>query len=251
MTMTAKKAAVAVAPRDHYERLLAQHYTWMFGASFAEKVGCEKLLLREAGVLEPGVAMDLGCGSGFQSVALAELGASHVHAVDSSAALLHELKLHAGELPVTAHHGDLMAFDSLAVEPVDTVVCMGDTLTHLGARDDVRALLARISVALSPGGRVVLSWRDLSAPPEGLDRFIPVRGDDERIMTCFLEDWGDTVLVHDLVHQRKGGVWQLRKSAYAKLKLSEDFVISTVEAAGLRVVHRRTSRGMAVVAATR
>ena len=249
--MTAKKAAAEATPREHYERLLAQRYTWMFGASFAEKVGQEKLLLREAGVLEPGIAMDLGCGSGFQSVALAELGASCVHAVDSSAALLRELELHAGGLPVTAHERDLMAFDQLAIGPLDTVVCMGDTLTHLVAPDDVRVLLAKIAAVLSPGGRVVLSWRDLSAPPEGLDRFIPVRGDDQRIMTCFLEDRGDTVLVHDLVHEKEDGDWQLRVSAYPKLKLSEDFVVSTVEAAGLRVMHRRAVRGMLVVAATR
>ncbi len=251
MTATAKIAAAAATPREHYERLLAQHYTWMFGASFAEKVGDEKALLREAGVVTPGVAIDLGCGSGFQSVALAELGASRVHAVDSSAALLQELGLHTGGLPVTAHEGDLLAFDQLAFESVDTVVCMGDTLTHLGAPDDVRALLAKIAVALSPGGRVILSWRDLSAPPEGLNRFIPVRSDDERIMTCFLEDLGDAVLVHDLVYEKEDGAWQLRKSAYPKLKLSEEFVISTAESAGLRVVHRQVVRGMLVVAATR
>jgi protein-L-isoaspartate O-methyltransferase len=47
--------------------------------------------VRQAGVTEPtgtGIARDLGCGSGFQSIALAELGYPTVIAVDSSAKLL-------------------------------------------------------------------------------------------------------------------------------------------------------------------
>jgi len=251
VTAVPDKAAAATTPQEHYERVLAQHYTWMFGAPFAQKVVDEQALLRDAGIVAPGVAIDLGCGPGFQSVALAELGATRVHAIDTSTTLLRELERHAGDLPIVAHQGNLMEFDQVVDEPPDTVVCMGDTLTHLGTPDDVAVLLVKTAAALAPGGRLVLSWRDLSMPPEGLDRFIPIRGDDERIMTCFLEDRGDTVLVHDLVYVREGTAWQLQKSAYAKLKLSSDFVTSVVAAAGLRLVHQRNVRGMVVVAATK
>lgn len=247
----AKTDADVATPQDHYERVLAQHYTWMFGVPFAQKVAEQMALLRQAGVAEPKVAVDLGCGSGFQSVALANLGANRVHAIDTSAALLRELEGHAGDLPITTHEADLMIFDRIVGERADTIVCMGDTLTHLGSPNDVATLFRKIARMLSAGGRLVLSWRDLSIPPEGLNRFIPLRSSDERIMTCFLEDRGETVLVHDLVHVRGEAGWQLQKSAYPKLKLSLDCVTSVLESTGLEPVHRQDVQGMIVLAVTR
>ena len=87
-------------PKTHYEKLLAQYYTWMFGVSFADKVAEQQALLQR--ILGPapvsggtrGAALDLGCGPGFQSLALAELGFAPVIALDTSAALLAELRAH-------------------------------------------------------------------------------------------------------------------------------------------------------------
>jgi hypothetical protein len=133
---------------------------------------------------------------------------------------------------------------------LDTIVCMGDTLTHLADKADVAVLFAKVANALRDGGRLVLSWRDLSHPPDGLDRFIPLRGTDDRTMVCFLEDRGETVLVHDLVHVRRGkDDWQLHKSAYPKLKLSPDWVRAALADAGLTPVTETTVRGMTVLAA--
>lgn len=237
-------------PQEHYERVLAQHYTWMFGVPFAQMVEGQKALLREAGVNKPGMALDLGCGSGFQAVALADLGAVHVHAVDTSAALLRELGGYACGRPVTTHEMDLMAFDLVVGAGADTIVCMGDTLTHLASKSDITVLFSKFANCLRKGGRLVLSWRDLCQPPVGLDRFIPIRSTDDRTMVCFLEDQGKTVLVHDLVQIRDKDGWQLQKSAYTKLKLSPRWIRSALGQAGLDPDYEQTTRGMTVLAAT-
>lgn len=239
--------------QDHYDHLLAQHYTWMFGASFADKVAEQTALLQQAGVTATGVVVDLGCGPGFQSVALAHMGATEVHAVDTSGDLLRELTTYIEDQdppsPITLHQADLTTFSTRVTGPADTIICMGDTLTHLTSLDAVAGLFKSIAVALSPGGRVVLSWRDMSTPATGLDRFIPLHSDDERIMTCFLEDCGDTVQVHDLVHVRTDDGWQLTKSAYPKLKLSVAWVVSALGAAGLQATYQSDARGMTLLAA--
>ncbi len=237
--------------QEHYERMLARHYTWMFGVTFDNKIAEQCALLREAGIGEPGTAVDLGCGSGFQTLALTQLGAVRVHAIDSCRALLDELKGRANGLPITHHESDLRRFDHCVAAPVDTIVCMGDTLTHLERRDDVSALIDTIASALTPGGRCILSWRDLSAPPKGLDRFIPLRHDPDRIMTCFLEDQGETVLVHDLVHVLGPEGWRFERSAYPKLKLAPDWVRSQMTKAGLPPYFERTVHGMIILAAMR
>lgn len=142
-----------------------------------------------------------------------------------------------------------MTFDAIVREGADTIVCMGDTLTHLASTADVVTLVCRIAGALSPGGRLLLSWRDLSAPPAGLDRFIPIHATDERIMTCFLEDVGDAVLVHDLVYVKRAGTWQLRKSAYPKLKLPAERVAGALGDAGLVLEREESTSGMTMFAA--
>lgn len=245
------KSPAMVSVQDHYEHLLADHYTWMFGVSFSEKVAEQKALLDEAGASAPGVAVDLGCGSGFQSIALAELGADRVHAFDTSRALLAELKGHARGKPITTYDTDLMAFDELITTEPNTIICMGDTLTHLPSREDVAALFRKIGEALSKSGQFVLSYRDLSASPTGLERFIPVHSSDDRIMICFLEDAGDTVLVHDLVQVRDATGWALQKSAYPKLKLPLEGIKEQLAEVGLTVTYEQTHRGMIVLSAAR
>lgn len=216
--------------RDHYESLLAEHYSAMFG-DFDGKVAEQATLLGRLGVdkAAPRRALDLGCGSGFQSIALAKLGFD-VTAVDFSRRLLDELSERSRGLPVQTVVGDLAQpadiESRIGTAPFGVAVCMGDTLTHLATVREVAALFAKVADWLTPGGLLVLTWRDLSQPHYGVDRFIPVVLSDERMMTCFLDhDRPDSVLVHDLVHARGAdGAWQLSKSSYRKLRLSPDVV---------------------------
>lgn len=220
----------------HYETLLARHYTWMFGMPFADKVAEQRALLEGFGVTPGGLAVDLGCGSGFQAVALADMGFSRVLAVDTSGALLAELETRRDGRPIETAEADLRALSSL-VPPggADAVVCMGDTITHLERREDVSHLFRDIAEALVPGGAFVLTWRDLSAELTGTDRFISVASDADRVMTCFLEYEPERVVVHDLIHVREDGTWTLHKSSYRKLRLSAEWVARELQATGLHV----------------
>ena len=66
----------------------------------------------------------------------------------------------------------------------------------------------------------VITYRDLTKELFGTDRFIPVRSDENKIMTCFLEfENEDSVVVHDLVYMRRDSGWSLNKSSYRKLRL--------------------------------
>ena len=63
---------------EHYERLLAEHYSWMLG-DFELAVSGQRDLLIQLGVhypkpASPCWALDVGAGFGTQSLALADLG---------------------------------------------------------------------------------------------------------------------------------------------------------------------------------
>jgi SAM-dependent methyltransferase len=237
--------------KDHYARLLAAHYSWMFG-DFDAKVAEQKALFESLGLgpAQGARALDLGCGSGFQSFALAELGYA-LTAVDSSPALLAELEEHTSGQAIRTVEADLLDLAEHVREAVDLIVCMGDTLTHLGSFVDVEWLFERALEALTPGGRLVLTFRDLSRAAEGLDRFIPLRSTPEKIMTCFLEYGAHIVTVHDLIHIKEGETWRLEKSCYRKLRLSADCVADMLESAGYRLAHRAEEKGLVTLLAAR
>ncbi|MEV0215797.1 class I SAM-dependent methyltransferase [Micromonospora sp. ALFpr18c] len=243
---------------QHYDGFLADHYTWMFGAPHAALVEEQLGVLRRAGVAEPtgtGVAVDLGCGSGFQSIALARMGHPTILAVDSSAKLLAELELYAGDHPaIRVVQDDLCEVAAnLPAGTAELAVCMGDTLTHLPDRTAVTQLLADLYAALTPGGRLVLSFRDLSTSRTGTSRIIPVHSDADTILTCILEYGPDVVTVHDLLHQRTAQRdWTLSTSAYRKLRIAPDWVADRLAEVGFRHVrHAPAPRRMTLVTAAR
>ncbi|MGC1869601.1 MAG: class I SAM-dependent methyltransferase [Acidobacteriaceae bacterium] len=228
--------------QDHYDNLLAKHYTWMFATTFDAKVSEQKAILEEA-LQTPadcfGLAVDLGSGPGFQTIALTEMGFSSVIAVDTNDFLLKELQSHQGHRPVRTVCSDLLKLREF-VPPMaaQLIVCMGDTITHLPSKDAVEALLLSVADTLAPDGKFVITYRDLSVEATGLDRFIPVHADDGKVMTCFLEfDRPDSVLVHDLVYSREGSKWLLEKSAYRKLRLPVDWLQDAMKRVGF-IVHR-------------
>lgn len=235
--------------KEHYERLLARNYTWMFGKPFDEKVAEQKTILQDALAVSGlnvrnGLAIDLGCGPGYQSIAMAQMGFCPVIAIDSSASLLVELRSHTQDLPIQAVENDILHLEQL-VSPRSgqVIVCMGDTITHLEDRAAVLNLFRAISTTLAAGGVFVLTYRDLSDPLYETDRFIPVQSDDHRIMTCFLEfDQPETVMVHDLVHTRGAAGWQFEKSCYRKLRLPLDWLERALLDSGFTVTRGQAGR---------
>jgi SAM-dependent methyltransferase len=229
---------------EHYENLLAERYTWMAGG-MESKIAESQAFFEAQGLTPKGnrLAVDLGSGPGFQSIALARLGYK-VTAIDSSLKLLSELRAHAGELNIKTAEDDLLNFQEHLTDPAELIVCMGDTLTHLGSKEDVRRLFTATYSSLVPGGHLIITFRDLSAELKGVDRFIPVRSDEDRIFTCFLEYEPEHVQVHDLVYERNGGEWSLQKSFYQKLRLSYNWVREALELEGFEIFQGTSERGV-------
>lgn len=229
--------------QKHYEEFLAQRYLWLSGGMEANLRRFEAFF-RDNDIVprKSGIAIDLGAGPGYQSIPLARSG-FRVLAFDLSKTLLGFLQAEAEELPIQVHNADMLSFGTASPSAVELVICMGDTLPHLPKREDVSQLISEIAKRLEPGGRCILSFRDMNQPLTGLDRFIPVRSDNMRIFTCFLEYGPERVTVHDLVYEREQEGWSLHKSAYCKLRLDPDAVCGMLAKAGLRTQRPFQERG--------
>jgi SAM-dependent methyltransferase len=236
---------------DHYEAHLAPVYLWMSGgvdAAFAR--GNAEIAALLPHLATGTTAVDLGAGFGMHAIPLGRRGYSVV-AVDSSTLLLEELRRHAAGLPVSAVQDDLLSFQRYVNSRVDLILIMGDTLTHLPDRSAVQTLIARAAESLCPGGQFIATFRDYTSALAGDARFIPVRADENRILTCFLEYGDDHVDVHDLLHERQGSVWQFKLSGYRKLRLSPAWVGGALDDAGFSVRNEPGPSGMVRLIATR
>ena len=236
--------------RQHYDNFLAEHYSWMFG-DFHAKVQENIDFFRLNGI-EPrsgGKALDLGCGSGFQSIALAKLG-FRVLAIDMCETLLNELRNRSAGRDIDAVQGDILDYSMYADKgPFEVAVCMGDTLTHLQNTQEVSALLANIYPLLEQGGRLALSFRDLTAELKGIDRIIPVRSDDDKIMATFLEYEKTQVNVHDIVFVKGDSGWDLRKSTYKKLRIGMHQVHDFLQHLDFKIISSEVQEGFSVIIA--
>jgi SAM-dependent methyltransferase len=235
---------------DHYSQLLAPIYSWMSGSVEAALEAGKEEIGEALRPLPPNArVVDLGAGFGMHAIPLARAGA-HVLAVDSSPELLTELDRLAEGLHVETVADDLLSFRAHLTDKAAAVLCLGDTLTHLPEHTHVDFLVQEVHEALAPGGQFVLSFRDYSEPLEGLARFIPVRSDERRILTCFLEYEEDTVVVHDILHERAGDSWDARVGSYRKLRLSPDRVIASLETGGFDVRRQPGLRGLVRIVGT-
>jgi SAM-dependent methyltransferase len=235
------------SPQDHYREHLGPVYDWSLG-DFEQAAARAQAQLAAAG-LGPGaaaLAVDLGCGSGRQSVPLLRLG-YRVLAIDGCSVLLEALAERARGLPLRAVEDDLRRFRRHLAEPAAAIVCMGDVLLHLESREDVRALLADAARSLAPDGKLVLAFRDLTSLPT---RFVAVRSDDARILTCVLDEEGPYVVVNDLLHERGEAGWKMSVSSYRKLRVSPEDVRADAASARLRVTAVRHEQGVVTMVAS-
>lgn len=236
--------------RKHYDELLARHYSWMLGDY---ETNVRKYMdFFKTHLLVPLLskrAIDLGCGTGFQCMALAGMGFKVV-GIDRSLPLLDELKRRSNGHSVRAVQGDITEFQTSAAQlPVEIITCMGDALTHLDSFDKVASLFDKIYRSLEKGGVTVLSFRDNLRELKGAERMIPVRSDDKRIMTAFIEFAGNHVIVNDMIYTKEGSGWSVEKGSYKKLRIGAQWASRQLEKCGFRIMWEGTEDGFTEIIA--
>jgi cyclopropane fatty-acyl-phospholipid synthase-like methyltransferase len=181
------------------------------------------------------VALDLGAGGGYHARALAERG-FEVIAVDTSAGLLHELSEFCAGFGVTPVQADLL--DDRVYRrraPFALILCLGDTLAHLSTHDDVKRLIEQSGNLLTPGGKLVVQFREQPTDMSPQNSVFTTRSERDRIMECVLHFWPDRIWVTDIVHEWIGGTWRSMRGTYPKLRLTVDEIVEQARVAGLGI----------------
>jgi SAM-dependent methyltransferase len=140
---------------------LAHLYDWSGALDFAEKMlGRDTALLEANQIVPPSRILDLACGTGTLSLALAKRG-YEVIGIDISEEMLTlaREKQDNASLTLQWHRDDMRYF--LLDEPVDVVLCHYDSLNHLSNESELRAAFLQVSQALKPGGLFVFDLNTL------------------------------------------------------------------------------------------
>ena len=234
--------------KEHYDAHLSAIYAWMTG-DFEKNVESFRAFLETHRISKGGgrLAIDLGAGNGVQSVALARHGYD-VKAIDFSDKMLSGLQ-QKKENNVECIHADLKDFQKYCTKAPELIICWGDTLTHLSTTREVEDLLGRAAHSIKTGGYLLLSFRDYTHELKDDARFIPVKSDDKRILTCMLEYFPMYVKVSDLYQEYASGKWNMKVSSYLKLRLEPSEVIEILEENDFEVVSSETDKGLLCIVA--
>jgi 2-polyprenyl-3-methyl-5-hydroxy-6-metoxy-1,4-benzoquinol methylase len=134
---------------------LAPNYDEMTGFQkrFVHEKPFFRLLVEKYGIAS---ALDAGCGTGFHTLLLAQLGVK-VTGIDLSREMVRRAELHARELGLLEVEFLQASFQApLKKKQFDAVFCLGNSLAHVLKLEDLRATLKNFAQMLAPGKIVFL-----------------------------------------------------------------------------------------------
>lgn len=100
---------------------------------------------------------------------------------------------------------------------------------------------------LTNNGHIILTFRDYSSELKGDSRFIPVKSDDNRILTCIL-DYGQSFLnVTDLLYEKSKNGWEQKISSYKKVRITPNEVVGFLENAHLEIIFNEPINRMTTI----
>ena len=235
--------------KEHYDKHLANFYSWMVG-DFDQKRADFQDFLENNRVYpsETNVAIDLGAGHGIQSIALKKIGFD-VTAIDFNDQLLDELKSNPDGVSIKTVNTDIRNIKEYSGLKPELIVCCGDTITHLENKADIEKLIEDCANILSEHGKLILSYRNYSTELNDQQRFIPVKSDQDRILTCILNYEPEKVKVTDLLYEKTENGWIQKVSSYRKVRITPKEIAEMLENNGMKITFNESNNRMQTIIA--
>jgi glycine/sarcosine N-methyltransferase len=152
MVPTTKHKQTSVQDIEGFYDALAPDYDTMTGFEkrFVQERPFFRVLVERFKIKS---ALDAGCGSGFHSLLLAQLGVQ-VTAVDISAEMLRRVEQHARDLNVHVKtlRGTFQELDRVVKDKFDAVFSLGNSLPHILTLKELTRALRNFGSLLNPQG---------------------------------------------------------------------------------------------------
>ncbi|MFW9911719.1 MAG: class I SAM-dependent methyltransferase [Candidatus Thorarchaeota archaeon] len=183
--------------------------------------------------------LDMACGSGRHSVALASLGCQVV-AFDASESMITAARNHArdGNVEVEFQIADMQSFSSVVEGFFDVVLCLGNSLALLPTVEVLHNVVEAVHNMLSPSGSFIFQVLNFEEILNSGFRFFPIKGGktatgDEVLFSRFYEHsdkhWSTLVAAS---FSKRGIDWETAISTQRVLHTNKDMVKTALTTAG-------------------
>jgi len=109
---------------------------------------------------------------------------------------------------------------------------------------DIEKLIEDCANILSENGILILSYRDYSTELNDQQRFIPVKSDKDRILTCILDYEPEKVKVTDLLYEKTENGWNQKVSSYRKVRITPKEIAEMLENNGMKITFNESINRM-------
>jgi glycine/sarcosine N-methyltransferase len=194
---------------------------------------------RQLGILGARRVLDVACGTGRHSVALAQAGYD-VTGTDLSAGMIEQARKNAALADRQARF--VVAGFSQLRESVDgefdALLCLGNSLPHVLTRDALRATVADFTAVLRRGGLVLMQSRNFDAVMANGNRWIGPQSyaDDnqEWLFVRFYDFRPDGTLTFNVLslQRESGGAWSQEAEATTLRPWLHEEVLQAIADAG-------------------
>lgn len=186
---------------------------------------------------EPGLTLDLACGTGSMTLELARRGFD-VYGVDGSMEMLAEAQQKA------ADEGMSLLFLCQKMQmldlygTIDTAFCVLDSINHLTSEKEVQKAFERVSLFMAPGALFVF---DVNTPYKHREiladnTFVYDTGDVYCVWQNSLDEKTDTVHISLDFFERSGSLYRRSCEHFSERAYSLDHLSAMLEQAGLEVL---------------
>ena len=186
---------------------------------------------------EPGLTLDLACGTGTLTIELAKRGFD-IYGVDGSMEMLSEAQQKAAdaEMELLFLCQQMQRLDLYGT--IDTVVCMLDSINHLTSEKDVMRAFQRVSLFMNPGALFVFDVNTLYKHREVLGNNTFVYDTDD-VFCVWQNTWEpktDKVRICLDFFERDGHVYHRSSEHFVERAYSRELLEKMLQEAGLEVL---------------
>jgi SAM-dependent methyltransferase len=133
-------------------------------------------------------ALDAGCGSGFHSIVLSNLGLE-VSGIDSSKKMIELAKSNAKRYQISANfiEADFTNFTKYINTRFDSIFCLGNSLAHLLNRDELDIAVGNFRQVLDPGGSLIIQLLNYAKILKQRQRIVGITEGGNKIFVRFYD----------------------------------------------------------------
>lgn len=157
--------------------------------------------------------LDLGCGTGGHSLFWGDMGMNMV-GVDSAAGMIKiaEQRAEEKELDIEFQCLPITDFSKRIQQQFDSIVCVGNTISHLLTEEDVLKCFRETAASLKPSGAAIIHCLNYQRILDVKKRDMPVKSrtiDGKEYVFCRFYEFGTPNLTfHFVIAVKEDGAWR-------------------------------------------